>query len=1184
MSNTNAAGAFRFSNLGPPMATVDGELLHLGGPVPRRVVMVLAASEGLWASDRELAEAVWGDHGPEWDERMPALRTTVARLNGILPRSAGRKRIAREREGYRLVVDAGELDVLMFEQRCEAADQALAAGQSEPAEQLAREALTLWRGRPFGELADVAFAVRRAEALVERWRGVQRVLVEALLATDRADRAVAVARDLLDTEADNVRWVRLLALALHRSGRNDSAVEACQAHARSRIDRGLLPATELADLEGALLGNDPALDWDPPGGDGGRPAGPKTFLFIGIADAAGGSGRPPVVSGTGAYEAAVNHAVTMHRGFTFDRDGPGFCIVFERPERAVLAACDVAVDLRGSGTTAGLRVTMAVHTGTAERQGWLYAGPHVSHVALLRNAGHPGQVLVSDATRGLVSDDLPPGVRLRDVGAWQLDGSGRADRVYQLVHDDLPADFPPLRAGSLKAGRLPRARTSFVGRAPQLAEVAESLEQGSLVTITGEGGIGKTRLAIEVGARALPSSFPHGVRYCDVSLADDDTLDDHIAASLGLVVSPGGDYRQEIVDSLGASQLLLVLDGCEHLHDAAASLVAGILAADPVARLLVTSRVRLDVPGEQVVNLETLDLPGPTDPDPGTAAAVELLVDRARAVDADVSPADPHVAELARRLDGLPLAIELAAIRLASIPASTLVARLGESFEAFSGPPDLPDRLRTLRATFEWSFEMVDPAGRRLLAALSVFRGTWSLEAAEAVAAAVDVDAGRVMALIAELVDLSIVRVHMPVTGTARYRMLDTIRTYAADHLDELGRVEAVADLHADYFLALAERAVPHRRGPDEPTWVGELAAEFDNLRAAHRHLIAHGRSVDALRLVAALGDELLMRERLEIGRWAAALAAQPAVAGQPLLVVVLGLAANAAMLEGRLEDALSLANRALEAEQTIDGAPRPWMAHNVLAMAPLANGFGRERWGRHIHAMEDISDEIGDPFPRALALWNRSFVAELTGVVDKAEAAARDLLALGERHDNPSMRSMGLQARGRVAAMRHDAGEAREFFMQALGAAEAALNTLMVNTTARELADRASDLGDRRAALAALCRIARSFIASGNIREQAPTALRIIDHLVALGVLLPAARALVCLQRSPLGRTAACEGLLARARAGLCADDWDAALHDGAALQLDRVLVHLVQVVDDLPEPDDPDEPDDPKDPGGGS
>jgi hypothetical protein len=293
------------------------------------------------------------------------------------------------------------------------------------------------------------------------------------------------------------------------------------------------------------------------------------------------------------------------------------------------------------------------------------------------------------------------------------------------------------------------------------------------------------------------------------------------------------------------------------------------------------------------------------------------------------------------------------------------------------------------------------------------------------------------------------------------------------------------------------------------------------------------------------------------------------------LLVAVLGLAANAAMLEGRLTDALALANRALATEERIGGAPRAWMAHNVLAMAPLANGFGRERWGRHIRAMEDISDQLDDPFPRALALWNRLFVAEWTKTIDKAEEAAHDLLALGDRYDNPSMRSMGLHACGRVAVLHRDPGEARDWFMQALGAAEAARNTLMINTTARELADRASDLGDHRTALAALCRIARSFIASGNIREQAPTALRIIDHLVTMGERLPAARALVCLQRSPLRRTAECEGLLARAKAGLSATEWDDALHDGAALQLDQVLTELVRVAGDLADRREPDEDD---------
>jgi hypothetical protein len=398
--------------------------------------------------------------------------------------------------------------------------------------------------------------------------------------------------------------------------------------------------------------------------------------------------------------------------------------------------------------------------------------------------------------------------------------------------------------------------------------------------------------------------------------------------------------------------------------------------------------------------------------------------------------------------------------------------------------------------------------------------------------------------------------------------MLDTIRTYAAEHLDELGHREDVAQLHAQHFLALAERAVPHRRGPDEPAWVGELAAEFDNLRSAQRHLVDHGRPADALRLVVALGDELLMRERLEIGRWAAALAAHPAVAEHPQLVVALGLAATAAMLRGRIDEALGLAGRAIEAQGAIDKAPPAWIAHNVLAMAPFGTG-GNEDWGRHIRAMEAISDRTGDPFPRALALWNRLQLAQWTGRVDKADAAAGALQALGDEHDNPSIRSMGLQARGRAAAMHQDTSAARDWFVQALGAAEAARNTLMINTTMREMAGVGLGPEDHRAALVALARIARSFITSGNMREQAPTALDIVGHLVALDVHLPAARALICLRRLPLGRTTRCEELLAAARAGLDADEWAAALHDGAALPLDQVLADLVEAAEGLIEPE---------------
>lgn len=1179
-ADREGTSGLRIAMLGPLTATAGGRILALGGPLPHRLVAALLVERGEVVGDEQLVKRVWCDDWAEaeqlvWRPYRERLRVTVSRLNGVLPPAGGGQRIRRQANGYRLVITEEELDLFTFE-RCRAqATDALAANQPERSLRFADDALRLWRGRPFGKLAGEHFVVALAEELEKDLLLTQETKVEALIRVHRYSEALPVARALVDAEPDNEHWLALLVKALYGSGRSDRALALCQDYI-GRLARvtGRSPQGELADLEARMLQNDPALVAPPltpaggrvgPGGD--RADSPKTFLVTSIDHGPTGAGpRPqPGEEALATYESEVRAAVAANLGFVFDESPLGFRAVFENPVHAVLAARDLALAVRGSPIAASqLPVTVAVHTGVADQRGAGFTGPPVVHVARLRDACHPGQVLVSEATRGLVTDKLPLGVRLREVAPWQSDAAADPERRYQLAHPDLPGDFPPLRTGSPPAGQPPTYQSEFIGRPDEVADVAARLREGRLVTVVGQGGVGKTRLAVEVGER-LTSRYPDGVRYCDVSLAEGaDALVERLADVLGLT-REGGNQRQEVVRALVTTRPLLVLDGCEHLREAVAELVGEVLAGRGESRVLATSQARLGLPGEQVVPLDPLALPALTDPWPETAPAVELLILRAQRAGARVDPGDPHLLELARRLGGLPLAIELIAVHLATVSASTVVERLDDYIgEARLPAGPGPDRHRTLRATFDWSFNLASPAARRLLAALSIFRGTWSLAQAESLAGAVDVEPERVIALTAELSSLSILRADLQPGGTGRYRMLDTIRSFAAAHLAELGRVDAVADLHADHFLQLAEEAARHRRGPDEPAWVGEVDAEFDNMRAAYRHFVDHDRLPDALRLVVALGDDLLMRERLEIGRWARDLGAHPDLATDPRRVVALGLAANAVMLRGRLEQAERLALEAVTAEAEIPGAPPAWMAHNVLGMVQAA--LLEDGWVDHIHTMEAMSDAIGDPFPRALALWNRVFVAEYTGRAEYAEAAAPDLLALGDKHDNPSIRSMGLWARGRSAAMHGDTVRARDLFQQALGVAEAARNTLMVNKTLRALADLVADLGHPRAALTALCRIARSFRSSGNVAEQAQTARSICEYLVAIGELVPAARALGRLQHSPLKESpdfgAFVDGVLDR----LGPDERDRVQREGAATPLDEVISDLIRVVDALP------------------
>jgi predicted ATPase/DNA-binding SARP family transcriptional activator len=1188
---------FQVTTWGGVTATCEGRSLDLGGRVRRSLFVVLLLNANRWVSVADLTARVWpGDAGGTTPVR-PRLHVEISRLKGVLPAAGTAHRIERDKDRYRLVVTDDEVDFARFERWVGEAEKSLRAGQPESAKNFARLALDLWTARPFGEFATEPFLVSVVDGLETRRLVAEGIYVKALLMTGHPEEAVLVAERLRSQEPDKQEWHELLGLAYYGSGRSKDALEAVRSYVDDLIEYGLEPTEELHQLELDILDNRSAIAWAVPsaprallGKD--RPTGPKTFLLARLGPASLDERAPADPVALGYYRAEVTAAVAVHRGYVFDGEGSALddnagtriCAVFERPVDAVLAARDAVVALVRVEQDAGRHLcpVMAIHTGTGgargaagEAVGSSFGGPDLSYAAGLRDAGHPAEIVVSETTLVLVRDHLEADVRLRYIASWQLDAASRAERVYQLVAPGLPADFPPLRGGTLPTGHATYYTTSFLGREQPTADVARRLEPGALVTITGPGGIGKTRLAVEVSKRppfgeGRPSTEDRvDVRFCDVSLAESaTTLYERIARCVGLGPSLAGDH-QAFADALAASPVLLILDGCERRRDDVAALLDDVMHAGLAGRILATSQVRLGVEGEQVVPLEALSLTRPVDSGSEASPAVVLLVDRATTVGAKVRADDPSIAELARRLGGLPLAIELVATHLRSASADALVEHLDDYIDDVTGPRSLPARQRTLRATFDWSSDLLKSATRRLLAGLSVLDGPWSLDAAQAVAPAVDVDPDDVRRLVAELVDLSIVQVPTPERGPAHYRILDTIRTFAAEQLEILGRTRAAADRHAEHFLAFAELALPHRQGPDEGAWVAGIIAEFDNLRATHRHFVKTERWDEAMRLIVALGDELMMRGRLEIGRWAVEVCSTSAAAG-PRRAEVEGLAANALMIESNLEQALVHARAALVLDAETIGLKRAWVGHNVMAMAGLAHleeDPERVAWGVHIRAMETIGDAHHNPFPRALALWNRVFLAEITSQLHRAEKPARRLLVLADQYDNPSIRSMGLVASGRVAKWHDDHTRARDLCQQALGAAQAAHNTPMVDFARQELAELAdlAGLSDPRAALAALAPVARSFIHTGNISEQAQTALRIAKRLVDLDEVMPAAKALVRLEHTPMAKRTGFVDEVRKALDRLEPAQRDAAQRDGMATPLAGVLADLLDAVDDV-------------------
>jgi predicted ATPase/class 3 adenylate cyclase len=580
-------------------------------------------------------------------------------------------------------------------------------------------------------------------------------------------------------------------------------------------------------------------------GAGALPAGTVTFLFTDLE----GSTRLLEAHPHAYQDAVARHhallrgAVEAHGGAVFETVGDAVYAAFARPTDAVAAALagQVALHREAWGAVGELRVRMGLHTGEVERQGAHYFGAPLYRGARLTATAHGGQVVLSEATAALVREALPPGAGLRDLGAHRLKDLQQPERVAQLTHPALPAAFPPLRSLDARPHNLPLQLTSFVGRERELGEVARRLGAVRLLTLTGAGGVGKTRLALQTAA-GLVEAHPDGVWLVELApLADPALVPQAVAAAVGVREEPGRPLVATLADALRPKHLLLLLDNCEHLLDAAAALAAALLRACPGVRVLATSREALGLAGEAPYRVPSLALPAPGSTPPVAAPArpeaVTLFVERAAVAQPAFAVTDrtaPAVVEVCRRLDGIPLAIELAAARVRVLPVEQLLARLDDRFRLLTGGGrTVPPRQRTLRATVEWSHALLSEAERALFARLAVFAGGFSLEAAEAVGAGDGVPTDEVLDRLSRLVDQSLVVADEAADGTARFRLLETLRQYAGERLAASGEAAAARDRHAAFYLALAEASRPPAAEHHDGAWLARLEREHDNLRAA---------------------------------------------------------------------------------------------------------------------------------------------------------------------------------------------------------------------------------------------------------------------------------------------------------------------------------------------------------------
>ena len=572
-----------------------------------------------------------------------------------------------------------------------------------------------------------------------------------------------------------------------------------------------------------------------------------TFLFTDIEGSTALLQRlgPAYAEALADHHELIRAAIAAHEGREIDTQGDGFFVVFSSPSACVAAAIQMQRTLVSHSwpACAGVRVRMGIHTGEATQTAVGFIGLDVHRAARIAAVGHGGQIVLSATVAALLRDSMPAGTSIRDLGSHRLKDLGRPEQIFQVDGDGLPTSFPPLRSldNPKLWNNLPAQASNFVGREAELAEVRHLITISGLVTLTGPGGAGKTRLALQAAAEMLDGSGD-GVWFADLApLQDAEFVAVTVANVLGIREDPVRPLSEIIAAAIGTRSMLLVLDNCEHVIDACAKLADGLLRNCLRIVLLATSREPLGVDGEYVHRVPSLETPA-ADSDADairTSEAVQLFTDRAAQHGVPTAwdeQAMSVVGRICLRLDGIPLAIELGAARLRGLSVTELDARLDQRFSILTGGSrtSLP-RQQTLLAVVDWSWELLTAPERRVFARLSVFAGGFDLAAAEAVAACDDVSIDEVVGHVGALVDKSLVQFDNAGTGLVRYRLLETVRQYATRQLRAQSEVAAndAETAHRNHYLAVAEAAAPHLTAEDQADWLDRLDLELDNLRAA---------------------------------------------------------------------------------------------------------------------------------------------------------------------------------------------------------------------------------------------------------------------------------------------------------------------------------------------------------------
>jgi len=780
------------------------------------------------------------------------------------------------------------------------------------------------------------------------------------------------------------------------------------------------------------------------------PTGTVTFLFTDIE----GSTRLLQEVGTQYANILEDHAdivraaISASSGVEVGTAGDSFFAAFREALDGVQAAVSAQRNLAAHRWSHGapVRVRMGLHTGRGELGGDGYVGIDVHRAARIADAAHGGQVLLSDVTARLVEAALPTGVRLRPLGEHRLKDLGNPERLHQLEIEGLPSEFPPPRSLEARPNNLPAELTSFVGRDEEIAEVERLLERARLVTLTGAGGSGKTRLAIRVASRLL-GSFANGVYFVDLSsVADAAVVASTVAKVVDVPEEGGRPVLEAVKDHLRNRTALIVFDNFEQVVDAA-SVVEELLAAAPRLKAIITSRVVLSTRGEQEFQVPPLKPPDLASlPDLATLRdtdAIRLFADRARAIVPDFQIDERNastIAAITARLDGLPLAIELAATRMKVLTPQQVLDRLADRFALLSSRSrTVPERQRTLRGTIEWSYELLDEPERRFFARAAVFSGGWTLASADAVCDSTGIGLD-VLDGLTSLVDKSLVR-RSENWGAIRFSMLETIREFGQQELRGSSDLDATLERHGVHYLDLALEAEPHLVAEDQVEWLDRCDVEHGNIRAALRWAIETGRAERAQEAAGALWRFWQQRGHIAEGaRWFAEILALPSgrsatAARAKALIGAGGIAwwqrdresagrfySEAVEVERRLGNAAGIAealyNQAfVVAGEDIDAATRVLdeaLEHyraagdergvaQTLTMLVIGDAQAG-RWARVAACLEEAAAILrrrGDRLQLAFALVWLGFAYGRLGRAEDARSAALESLRLFDAGDN---------------------------------------------------------------------------------------------------------------------------------------------------------------------------------------